>query len=252
MESESMPNPHPAKTGWQHPAKTGWQRLSSRVMTTRQVRSVDEAAIGEFGMHSLVLMENAALGCVSWIVRRFPEPVRTVVLCGPGNNGGDGLVITRHLRLLGWDCRAVLLGPEEKFSQDTRHHATVLSAGPGNGLHIVAPPESDNLDSLMSGAELIIDAMLGTGATGNPRPPMDGWIRAANSWEAFRLAIDIPTGVNADSGQLGQPHFHAHATLTFVSLKPAMLSPEADRVFGSLQILPIGIPDQAIDRILQG
>jgi hydroxyethylthiazole kinase-like uncharacterized protein yjeF len=208
----------------------------------------------QFGMHSLVLMENAGLQCVSWILRRFVSPVKTVVMCGPGNNGGDGLVITRHLRLLGWDCQAFLLGPTEKFSSDTRHHARLLSAGKGDGLTIVEPGQeigSNPFGTALESAGLIIDSLLGTGASGNPRSPLADWIELANAQPAFRLAIDIPTGVNSDTGQVGTPYFHANSTLTFVALKPAMASISAGKIFGAIQVLPIGIPQQMIQTLLQ-
>lgn len=225
-------------------------RLCNRVMTTNQVRDVDQAAVARFGMHSLVLMENAANRCVDWITRRFPDSPRTVILCGPGNNGGDGLVITRHLRARGWDCHCYLLGPQEKFSRDTLHNARILLAGEGGGLRIVLPDEADSVLSEIASAELIIDALLGTGASGNPRAPMSNWIECANASAGFRLAIDIPTGINADSGDRATPYFKADATLTFVALKPSMHSPHSSQTYGSLTVLPIGIPEQQIKELL--
>lgn len=228
-----------------------WQRLSSSVLNTSQVRLIDQIAIDRYGMHPLVLMENAALGCVDWIRARFSEPIKTVVLCGPGNNGGDGLAITRHLRCHGWDCQAFIPGPLEKFSSDTSHQANILQSGQGRGLNIVAPKDWNGVADTIQSAHLILDAMLGTGARGNPRSPMAEWIQAANKASAFKLAIDIPTGVNADSGQLSDPTFRASATLTFVALKPSMLDQLAAQIYGQIAVLPIGIPDQFIEELLQ-
>lgn len=232
------------------------QLLAQQVLSTKQIREVDHIAVREFGMHSLVLMENAALGCVEWICRRFASPLNTVVLCGPGNNGGDGLVITRHLCNRGWNCQAFLLGPESRFSSDTRHHFEILTAGGGTSVKLVnSQPQSDSqytasLRAKLSSAQLIIDAMLGTGAKGNPRPPISDWIRWSNATEAFRIAIDLPSGVNADSGECGVPTFCAHATLTFVALKPSMVTPEASQIYGLVQVLPIGIPERQITQML--
>lgn len=226
------------------------QRLSSSVLSTKQVRAVDQIAVARFGMHSLVLMENAALGCVNWIRARFANPIKTIVLCGQGNNGGDGLAITRHLRCHGWDCQAYMPGPIEKFSTDAAHQASILQAGNGRGLKVVSPAESSPVVDSVGSAQLIIDAMLGTGASGNPRSPIADWIRAANASTAFRLAIDIPTGVNADSGQLSDPTFQADATLTFVALKPSMQNRQASHIFGQITVLPIGIPEQLIEELL--
>lgn len=225
--------------------------LLQSVLTVDQIRAVDQVATTKFGMHSLVLMENAALGCVQWIVHRFERPMKTVVLCGSGNNGGDGLVIARHLRTLGWDCSCIMLGPAEKFSSDASFNANILQAGGGIGLSIVTAETADFVQRMLLEAELIVDAMLGTGAAGNPRSPFDDWIRWANSTSAFRLAIDVPTGIHADTGETAEPFFQADATLTFVAFKPSMTGASAQRLYGTLQVLPIGIPEQQITEHLE-
>ena len=236
---------------------TAWQRLSSLALTTEQVRAVDRLAVDQYGMHSLVLMENAALGCVQWLRKRFeneqPEsaPPRTVILCGSGNNGGDGLVIARHLRCWGWPCTVFLLGPPEKLTTDTRTNAEILLAGnPAGVTWWGAGAARNQLHHALAQADVLIDAMLGTGATGHPRSPLDEWIEAANATTAFRVAIDIPTGADASSGECGTPTFAAAATLTFVALKPAMQSAQAEQVFGEIDVLPIGIPEPLIRAVL--
>lgn len=229
---------------------TPWNRLKDTVLTTEQVRCVDQLAIAEFGMHSLVLMENAALGCVEWIRQKFERPRQTVILSGRGNNGGDGLVIARHLRLLGWPCQAYVLGPESQLSADNRANLRILQVDEPNQ-ETVVDPEISQVLSCIRGAELIVDAMLGTGATGDPRSPFSDWIVAANLSAAYRLAIDIPTGVCAETGELGTPCFQADATLTFVAKKPAMVQPTANSTFGDLEVLPIGVPNGLIRRILR-
>lgn len=226
------------------------QLLSDSVLSTQKVREIDSLAVGQFGMNSLILMENAGLGCFHWILKRFPQKLKTLILCGPGNNGGDGLVITRHLRNNGWDCHAILMGPAEKFSNDTRHHCRILGEGREPGMRVVTTQDADLVQPLIDQAELVIDAMLGTGASGNPRPPFSQWIEWANSAAGFRLAIDIPTGVNADSGQCGWPVFHADATLTFVALKPSMILLDSQSIYGNLHVLPIGIPEKLILQVL--
>ncbi len=82
-----------------HETSTVWNELARRILTVQQIRDVDRVAIEQYGMSSLVLMENAAQGCVHWLRGKFPTPSSAVVLCGRGNNGGDGLAIARHLRV---------------------------------------------------------------------------------------------------------------------------------------------------------
>ncbi len=230
---------------------TAWNRLKTSVLSTAQVRQVDQLAIQQYGMHSLVLMENAALGCVQWICQRFPSPRRTVILGGRGNNGGDGLVIARHLQVLGWPVTTILWGPEDKLSADAKANLRILQVGSGSEV-LVREAFDDTSLELLSKADLVVDAMLGTGATGNPRSPLDAWIRAANELTAFRLAIDLPTGIDGDTGTAYSPAFRADATLSFVALKPAMTLPDSQQFFGEVAVLPIGIPDSLVRYILEG
>lgn len=228
-----------------------WEKLRKLVLPTAVIRAIDARAVQEFGVSSLVLMENAATNCVWWLRERYPRPPRTVVLCGPGNNGGDGLVIARHLRTFGWDCQCFIAGPADKFSSDAHANWRILNAHGGAGIQVVQDPQSESaLQAAIASAELIIDAMLGTGAKGNPRAPLAGWIAAANAAAADRVAIDIPSGVQADQLQVADPWFRAAATLTFVARKPAMAHPDAHKYFGEIEVLPIGIPEQLILELL--
>ncbi len=233
------------------------EQLSGCVLSTEQIRQVDRRAIEVYGMHSLVLMENAALGCVAWIRGRIGMPVsgqnypKTVILCGAGNNGGDGLVMARHLRTLGWQCDVFALGPVEKLSDDARVNAQILMTGNAGGV-VWCPGEGadEQVHAALAEAELIIDAMLGTGSQSAPRPPFDDWIQHANRSAGFRLAIDIPTGVDAMTGERVAAAFAADATLTFVARKAAMANPQTKSFFGQVSVIPIGIPLQLIDELL--
>lgn len=233
---------------------TALNALSSRVLTTERIRNVDRLAIDKYGMHPLVLMENAARNCVDWILARFPNPLPVCILCGRGSNGGDGLVIARHLQLCGWAVRCFVLGPSDKLSTDCAANWKAIENEPKQNYSIIAEDTQNEIEvglfESIQGAGLIVDAMLGSGATGNPRAPLSRWIEAANKSNAFRLAIDIPTGVCADSGNLGRPAFKADQTLTFVAKKPAMVQDNFLDRFGKVEVLPIGIPEALVKRLL--
>ena len=250
---------------------TAWERLRQRTLTVEQSRAVDRLAIEVYGMQSLVLMENAALGCVEWLLHRCPAPQATSILCGRGNNGGDGLAIARHLTNRGWPCQVILLGPASKLANDAQANLNILTAGTGGvPVEILQGPLPVPARKRLSHSTVIIDALLGTGAGGAPRAPLDDWLRAANQGQALRVAIDVPTGVDAELGdaelgdaELGDAelevavleapahaYFQAAATLTFVAKKPAMLRAAAERLFGEVHVLPIGIPTQMMHEIV--
>lgn len=231
---------------------TPWERLKRKVLTTSEVRRVDQRAVEQYKMHSLVLMENAGIGCAQWLIDRFRIPPKCLILCGRGNNGGDGLVIARQLQVAGWSCDALQLGPVAKMSPDASANWQILTAESNQGMWEWSDDKAQSipLDRLFSQAELIVDAMLGTGAKGNPREPLKSWIERANQSRAYRVAIDVPTGLDADSGKVGEPTFRADSTLTFVALKPAFLMQPALACIGDVTVLPIGIPNTLVESLL--
>lgn len=236
-------------------SSTAWKQLAERFLSVAQIREVDRVAVERYHMNSLVLMENAALGCTRWLEARFPDGGVAVVLCGRGNNGGDGLAIARHLRVLGWTCRVALTGPLEKMSADARANLEILMAGGGRDLIVWddSQPDYTNISTVtdwIGSANLILDAMLGTGATGEPKSPLSRWIELANRSRAQRVAIDIPTGWDATTGEVSECTFKADATLTFVARKPAMATPAAAQLLGEIVVLPIGIPKELIEELL--
>ena len=229
---------------------TAWHQLKNSVLSVDAVRKVDRLAVDVFGMHSLVLMENAAVSSVDWLARRFPGSQRAVILCGRGNNGGDGLAISRHLDVLGWDCHVFAQGPRETLSHDALANLDILLAGKSAQCVVRTDGHSETTQSTISNADVVVDAMLGTGASGAPRSPFAEWIAAANHSRAFRVAIDIPTGVDARTGAVSGDAFRPDATLTFVARKPAMELPTAGKRFGEIAVLPIGIPVALIRQML--
>lgn len=228
-----------------------WKRLQQCTLSVEQSREVDRLAIADYGMHPLVLMENAALGCVDWLLHRCHTPQPTTILCGRGNNGGDGLAIARHLINRDWPCQTILLGPTDKLSADALANLRILTAGQGSpGIEVLSGPLPPRTLKRLDQSTVIIDALLGTGAGGAPREPIRSWLQAANQRQVLRVAVDVPTGVDAQSGYAHQGHFVATATLTFVARKPAMADAQTAAVFGEVYALPIGIPLQMMHQIL--
>lgn len=215
-------------------------------MKRDEVRQVDMTAINEFGMLGLVLMENAGRGAAEWIVAQ--ETVgrrRACIVCGTGNNGGDGYVIARHLELAGFSVRIVSLVPIEKLTGDAAANAEIAVKA---GISIEVASHAEDLQALIVDEEVIVDCMLGTGATGAPRGIYADAVRVANARNGMKVAIDLPTGLDCDTGQPGEPTFRADLTLTFVAVKDGFAAPSAGEFLGAVEVVGIGVPKALLDR----
>ena len=226
------------------------------VLSVEQIRRVDAIAVRDFGMCSLVLMENAGRGCADFIHSRWRELGSILIVCGPGNNGGDGLVIARHLHAMGHAVLVWMIAERKKLSNDTEINLKILEKTriPIRWFQASADSPLEHkeieLQTDVNKCTAVVDAMLGTGASGPPRTEMAFAIRILNQAPLVRIAIDIPTGLDAETGIASVPTFRANETLTFVANKPGFLNPSAVCCLGSVHILAIGVPPEVIDRVL--
>jgi NAD(P)H-hydrate epimerase len=224
----------------------------TRPLSRDEVREVDRRAITECGMSGLVLMENAGRGCVDLLCQlgcRGP----VVVVCGKGNNGGDGFVIARHLDFRGIAVKVLLLASPAELEGDAAANLRILqhcdvpivdlSVADGGTF------DSGRLMMELADVEWIVDAVLGTGARGVPRPPLDAVIRVLNQHSGHKLAIDLPSGLDCDTGEPADPTFRADHTATFVAPKLGFANPHADEFMGQLHVLDIGAPRRLIEQI---
>ncbi len=216
-----------------------------------QSRLVDQLAIAD-GIASLELMENAGQGCVRELLDRGVESA--VICAGTGNNGGDGFVIARELDRLNIKVKTIICGPVEQISGDALINWQI-ACHRNLPMTVIGQTCSD----LRMEAELrpnqethnfwIVDAMLGTGSTGNPRSPLDCIIRIANRCNASRMAIDIPTGLDCDTGIAGNPTFRADVTCTFVAPKIGFKNESAWPFLGEVRVIQIGVPEGILERV---
>lgn len=224
----------------------------------QQVRELDRRATEEYGLSGAVLMENAGRGAVDVLCRLgIDGPV--VIVCGGGNNGGDGLVMARHLDLRGHTVRVLLLKEPHELRGDAAINCRIAiqSQLP---LTVVAPDTLPHLPSDGSSsdwasvdgvaADWIVDAVLGTGARGAVREPLASVIRAMNAAAGRKLAVDLPSGLDCDSGVPGDPTFRADYTCTFVAPKRGFAHPAATELLGTLHVLDIGAPRQLVEQYL--
>ncbi len=199
-----------------------------------RMRATDAWAIEEQGVPSLDLMERAGFGLAALVARRAPEG-RVAVVCGKGNNGGDGLVAARLLRDDGRETDVLLMAPGEELSGDPAANLARLS-GPAP-----RPFEAAALD----GAAVVVDALLGTGFEGVPREPLAGAIAAINAARdagAEVVAADVPSGVDASTGEVSGAAVRASATATFHAAKPGLWIAPGKAHAGEVHVIEIGIP----------
>ncbi len=210
-----------------------------KILTAAQMRDVDRRTM-ELGIPGIVLMENAGHRVVEFLVETFAplEQQRIVVLCGKGNNGGDGMVVARQL----WTRRrpralhVVLVGaPEELRGEAAENYRMLLAVG---------CPIARQITAEMRAATVLLDALLGTGLKGPVTGPMREWIREINTGfpQAQIVAVDIPSGLESDSAHTEGEAVQAHYTVTFTAPKVGQILPPNCRRVGRLRIAPIGSP----------
>jgi NAD(P)H-hydrate epimerase len=214
-------------------------------LTCQQIRELDGLAIEQVGIPGVVLMENAGRGTAEFIYGALVDPPasRVMILCGPGNNGGDGFVVARHLHNAGVPVDVVLAAAPEKSAGDASTNLKILER---MDLEFIRAFEAAGLEIARQAAgqaAVIVDALLGTGSTGAPRAVMATLIELANTApRARRIAIDIPSGLDAERGEIHEPCFRADATVTMVAPKVGFLTPAGRQVVGRVVVVDIGLP----------
>jgi NAD(P)H-hydrate epimerase len=215
------------------------------LLTRDQVRAVDRRAIEDFGVPGVVLMENAGRGAAE-LLRSLGATGPVVLCCGKGNNGGDGFVMARHLDNEAIPLRVLLFGrPEELRGDAAVMYHIIARAGLPIGVYADAVAEA-RLREELAPAQWIVDALFGTGLSGSVRAPFDRVIAAINASPAQVFAVDIPSGLDCDSGQPLGPTVRAHHTATFVALKKGFADPAARPWVGQAHVLGIGAPRAAM------
>jgi NAD(P)H-hydrate epimerase len=249
-------------------------------VTREQSREVDRRAVQQCGMSGLVLMENAGRGTADVLCRLWPAaacgekgdsphlceapsgpfrqmgtvpffPIRpAIICCGKGNNAGDGFVVARHLDLRGYPVRVLVWAEPEELTGDAGVNFGILR-------HCGVPLEifgnrhdAERLAGLLADAAWIVDALLGTGARGEPRPPLCAVIDALNASPAPKLAVDLPSGLDCDTGEAARHTIRAAETCTFVAMKRGFLAPGAAQYTGRVHVLDIGAPRKLVEEVL--
>jgi hydroxyethylthiazole kinase-like uncharacterized protein yjeF len=214
------------------------------VLTAEQMRAVDRAVIEATGLPSLILMENAGRGVAEIIVRRARSnagrSLVAAIVCGPGNNGGDGFVIARQLSLAGAESRVLLAVPRAKIVGDP---ATMLRALDGLPNVSVRDPGASDEEwaSALAGADVVVDALFGTGLRADVSGTPAVAIAAMNDATGLKVAVDIPSGLDADTAHTHGVAVRADVTVTIAARKLGLvIDPQAP--VGQVEVVPLGAP----------
>jgi hydroxyethylthiazole kinase-like uncharacterized protein yjeF len=218
--------------------------------STRQIRDVDEYAIKKVAIPGLLLMENASREIFQKVYERIGHLKSPQIgfVCGKGNNGGDGFAAARHFSNAGFEVVVVYLGTEKEMSKDCKFNFTFLRklSVTSNKITIKNYVSSASLNPLKE-CDIIFDALLGSGTKGELREPYPSIINYLNKLKAFKVAIDIPTGLNADTGY-AEVSFNADLTVTLGELKKGLFFGDGYVFSGEVEKGGIGIPDLLYDR----
>jgi NAD(P)H-hydrate epimerase len=221
-----------------------------RALARAEVREVDRLAIHEYGVPGIVLMENAGVGAA-----RLLESVGirgpVVIVCGKGNNGGDGFVIGRHLDAAGHAVRFLLACEHDGIAGDAGVNRVVVERSCLD-IECLAGGDQAAWEAALAGADWIVDALLGTGASGPPAGDVATAIAAINAVRercgARVLAVDLPSGLDCDTGHAAGVCVHADLTATFVARKLGFNAAGSAAFTGQVCVIGIGAPRAVLDR----
>jgi NAD(P)H-hydrate epimerase len=245
-----------------------------RPLACAEVRRLDVQAVEELGLPTSILMENAGRGAAGWLaelvgaipssadirpfsstlsaqahkVPRGPALPKVLILCGPGNNGGDGGVVARHLNAWGFSIRVIWLTQSDQLRGDAALQWTILNK---SGIEQFAwfdeYPAHSGLDrarlaTILANTDWLVDALLGTGLSRPVDGPLHTAIEAMNHSDKPIFALDLPSGLDADTGAPLGVAVRATATATFVASKIGFTAPGAANYTGEVAVIDIGLP----------
>lgn len=214
------------------------------VLTPEQMTACDNFAISELKIPSLVLMENAARSAAIYIRDILEDfPFKLLILCGSGNNGGDGFALARHL-FEHYEVTVAWVGSVDKMSEETRANFDILQS---IGISSVLLEDTDDVDAFNFDYDCLIDAMIGVGAIDHLRGVVVDILKKIKDADSIKIAIDVPTGLNSLTGNIDKYAFKAHHTVTMYAVKAGMLRNQGVDTSGIITIADLGAPNSIIE-----
>ena len=220
------------------------------VLSRAQMRAFDARAIDVCRVPSLVLMENAGRGAADRIALRLPtRNARVVIVCGAGNNGGDGFVVARHLLARGYRPAVFLCGSPERCSPDARANYEAFLGLRGSVELVASSADLDPLRKALERTTVVVDALFGTGLDRAIGGHLAEVVELLNTTPRKRVALDVPSGLDADTGAPLGPTIKADLTVTFAHPKLGLLTPQGRRYAGEIEVVDIGVPSDVAEDI---
>ncbi len=216
-----------------------------RIVKREEMRNIDKRAVKEFGIPSIILMENAGRGVVE-VMEEYLNPLeekKILVIAGKGNNGGDGFVVARHAKNKGANVKTILLGEKKEITGDAKINLNIAEKA---GIEIERFNE-ENAKTCIKEADVVVDAIFGTGFKGAPTGNALKAIQLINEYASFIISVDVPSGVEADGGTV-KDAVYADVTATMGFLKPCHVVYPAREYCGDVWIVDIGIPEWIIEK----
>lgn len=219
-----------------------------RSLSRDEVRDVDRRAIEEYGMPGIVLMENAGRGAAELLVKLGVSG--TVVICaGKGNNGGDGFVIARHLENRGFFVTVMLFADPDQLKGDAFVNYGIAAKAGTPMIMLGDTFDVERLEEQLAEADWIVDALLGTGTRGEIREPYITIINRINAAPGRVFAIDLPSGLECNTGEPLDPCVRADHTATFVARKVGFDKPVSQEWTGTVHVIDIGVPRALLESL---
>ena len=209
--------------------------------TADEMRALESRAIDEVGIPGIVLMERAGVAAAHEILARYPDATAVTVLCGAGSNGGDGFVVARHLHAAGLAVEVFLTGAHARLTGDAR---TSFEIARRLGIPVHEQVAPARLRRGVRRADVVVDALLGTGFTGSPRPGAAALIEAVGAAAGEVVALDVPSGVDSSTGAVQGAAVHARLTISFHAPKVGLVVAPGRFHAGDVVVADIGIPPQ--------
>ena len=216
-----------------------------KLLTQKQARELDRVAVEEYNINGIQLMGSAGLSIANLVVKKtgdINDPI-IVILCGKGNNGGDGFAAALELNKKGFDVCVFCISTFEEITVDAKYFLELCING-----NVQIEFSSDLLDENYR-CDLIIDALLGTGVRGPVKKSITPWIEWINAKNCVVLSVDIPTGLQADSGIAEPVGVRANFTVTMGYTKLGLAMRQGPLLVGEIHIADIGLPDDAINKV---